>query len=291
MSAHILESFLPWTVDRLKSGKWTRTVWDVIFPPEVTELCPAPTYSIPLGWERWIVRWPTVAMFCVIGFLGGLYLGAHLLLSQRRSQQVPGYFMWGFSFFWYGFMCLGALFTHCIQTNHIRIFYLMDVIATGCCGISAAGGFLSVWKIIDDRRGIWQMAAISTFSLVNILAVTSTPFIRDQIYGIPCAITVILLLHHRRTYGRKALLREEITPDNFNAKAAEKWLAFGVVGAHLALGSVLADRWLCLALGSHGSFLSWVFLGCDMALFSSYKFITALGSLPAGTSDRKAKTM
>ncbi|BBN00541.1 hypothetical protein MPTK1_2g00090 [Marchantia polymorpha subsp. ruderalis] len=291
MSAHVLESFLPWTVDRLKSGKWTRSVWDVIFPAEVMDLCPAPTYSIPFGWEPWIVKWPAVAVFCVIGFLGGLYLGLHLLLSQRRSQQVPGYFMWGFSCFWYGFMCLGALFTHCIQTNHISIFYLMDVIATGCCGISAAGGFLSVWKVIDDRRVTWQLVAISTFTVVNILAVNSTAFIRDQIYGIPCALTVILLVHHRRTYGRNALLLDDVTPDNVNAKTAEKWLAFGVAGSVLALGSVLADKWLCLAFGSHGSFLLWVFLGCDMALLSSYKFITALGGVSTETSYRKTKTI
>ncbi|KAL2642203.1 hypothetical protein R1flu_009790 [Riccia fluitans] len=124
--------------------------------------------------------------------------------------------------------------------------------------------------------------AASLYSILSFLALTTTsPMVRDMVYVLPTIACVLFLTHQRMSFRRKALA-QKLTgrPDDLRARAAEKGLDIGVIGASLAAGSVVADRWLCHTLGSHGGFLVWVFIGCDISLFGAYKFITTLRSLP-----------
>ncbi|KAL3695601.1 hypothetical protein R1sor_009677 [Riccia sorocarpa] len=280
MSADVLAGFLPWTVEYLKSNEGAKRILDHIFPPEIQEICPAPFHQFSIGGNLLSVRWPLVAVFCIIGFVSGITMGSKLLYTQRRgSQQVSGYFMWGSTFIWYGLMCLGGLFTHSIQTSHAHVFYLLDVIATGCSGMSSVGGFLSAWELIDDRRMIWKVLATSVYAILCFLAVNTTPMQRDMVYVLPSLACILFLVNHRMTFGRKERSGKLTAADDPRVRGAEKGLDIGVLGTCLAIVSVAADRYLCQILGSHGGFLVWVFIGCDISLFGAYKFITELRSL------------
>jgi len=94
MSAQVGQGFLPLFTSWAERQPFLDNVLTTLLPNYVKELCPLPV--IVLQGERQL-RWPTVAVACVCGYVLGLLSGGHMLRrAMTSSRREKGFFFLGF---------------------------------------------------------------------------------------------------------------------------------------------------------------------------------------------------
>lgn len=184
--------------------------------------------------------------------------------AGSRSRRERGFFSWGFGFFWYGVMCLGGLFHHCIDPS--PFFYKMDVIGTACFSISIVSGSI----LANDTSNAARILLVAVYGGVIFSAVSGSQAVLEVLYSVPMALGAVAGAWFLWKVNTGGAVRQ-------TSEAARKriwtWSAVAAVGALTAGGGIVGDRWLCLLFGSNFSMLFWAFFGCNVAVFACFPIV------------------
>lgn len=219
------------------------------------------------------VKWPYLAVVCVLGIVLVLGAGCHLLLSlsdSRKPRSSSGFFTWGLAFVWYAFMCVGGLVFHCFQRH--PAFYFLDLVSTGSSSMSILIGFAVFANLVDDRPLKWRLACLVIHICVAAVGLFAPPLIREQVYIVPTVVALLagqlFLAKSLITSFRQGKLVHDLTTDS-----PQCWLLLASVSILLGAAALVGDRFLCFVFGSNGGFIVWFFLGCDLFILCAYRVV------------------
>lgn len=187
--------------------------------------------------------------------------------AVARSRRERGFFSWGLAFIWYAVMCLGGLFHHCMSPS--PFFYKMDIIGTACSSISIVAGSI----LADDTSDVVRILLLAIYGFLVFAAVSGSQAVREVLYLGPIILAIVaggwFLL--RVNTGEVARQLSEAA-----RKGIWKWSAVAAVGALMAGGGVVGQKWLCLLFGTNFSLLFWAFFGSNVALFAFFPIVLLL---------------
>nr|ABK23543.1 unknown [Picea sitchensis] len=187
-----------------------------------------------------------------------------LRCAVTRSRRERGFFSWGFAFLWYGVMCLGGLFHHCIGPS--PFFYKMDIIGTGCFSISIIPGSI----LVNDTSKAARILLLAIYGGVIFSAVFGSQAVLEVLYLVPMVLAAVAGVWFLWRVNTEASVRQT---SEATRKRIRKWSAVVAVGALMAGGGILGDKWMCLLFGANFSMLFWAFLGCNVALFAFFPIV------------------
>ncbi|GLJ06319.1 hypothetical protein SUGI_0036310 [Cryptomeria japonica] len=256
MSAEVIRSFFPILLPQAESNSHVAPLINALFPKYIQKMCPVPAIHLQGNFE---LKWPTVAVACIAGGLLSLLAGGRMIC---RSASKKGFFTWGFALFWYGIMCLGGLFYHCIKPS--VVFRNVDVIATACSSISVVAGSI----LADDTALSQRLPLLVIYVSTAVAAIGGVELVPEFLYLGPTAVAFVAAAWFiwRVFTGNGVKWCEDM--------AVKWWCALAAGGAIVGLGSVVCDKWLCLMLGSN--FLLYFFVGCNIALFGLCQIVIEL---------------
>lgn len=265
MSAHVAQGFFPLFTSWAERQPFLGYVLTTLLPNYIQEICPLPV--IVLQGERQL-RWPTVAVACVCGYALGLLSGGHMLRrTMTRSRREKGFFSWGFTFLWYGVMCLGGLFHHCISPS--PFFYKTNIIGTACFSLSIVPGSIPA----NDTSNAARLLLLAIYGGVVFSAVTGSQAVLEVLYLGPMVLGAVAGAWFLWRVNTEAAARQ-------TSEAARrriwKWSTVAVMGTLIAIGGIVGDKWLCVLFGSNFSMMFWAFLGCNIALFAFFPIVLLL---------------
>lgn len=273
MSATVLRTFIPESVAGAEGQPLLRYILTVLFPKYIEELCPLPLIHLQ---GDTVLRWPAVAAASFCGCLLGFLSGGHMLRRVvTRSRRERGFFSWGFAFLWYGIMCLGGLFHHCISPS--PFFYKMDIIGTACSSISIVAGSI----LADDTSDTTRILLLAIYGFVILSAVSGSQAMREALYLGPIFFSIVPGAWFLWKVNTEAAAAARQTSEAVR-KRIWKWSAVAVAGALMAVGGVVGDKWLCPLFGSNFSLLFWAFLGCNIAVFAFFPIVLLLAPRKQG---------
>eukprot|EP01018_Ginkgo_biloba_P001259 Gb_09173 [translate_table: standard] len=259
MSAEVGQEFFPVVFSIAESQPLLGKILISMFPHYIGQLCPLPFLTI----NAFItLKWPAVALACILGCVGGFLSGGYLVKHSICRRRENRFFAWGCALTWYAVMCLGGLVHHCIHPT--PIFYVIDVIGTGCSSLSVVGGSL----ITQDAHHAWRFALLISYVLIAMSAVFGTQIVREMLYLGPTFVAFV--------FGGWFAWRIMKTCGEGKREEIGKWVTVAVSGAIAGIGGVVCDPWLCLLFGSNFSMLFWLFVGCDVAIFAFFPIVLIL---------------
>lgn len=232
------------------------------FPESIAERCPMPSVMLNVpGVGDVKLFWPLASIVMIAGVLLCFWTGTQTLLRALRegSRARQGLFIWSGSVLWYGCMCIGGFFFHCLHINDIP--HIFDVVGTGLASLSVCAGLAAYEGKVDDRsasqRAGW-LAACAAFIAIIIL---STPLVKELLYLLPAALAVIAGARFIRKHWSK-----------LQGTQPWRWLQVAVVGAVVGGAALPLDKWECIFLGSELSLIFWFFLGSNIAILATHQF-------------------
>lgn len=262
MSAQVAQGFLPLSTSWTARQPFLGYVLTTLFTNYIQEICPVPV--IHLQGERQL-RWPTVAVACCCGYVLGLLSGGHMLRrAMTRSRREKGFFSWGFTFLWYGVMCLGGLFHHCIRPS--PFFYKTDIIGTACFSLSIIPASIPA----NDTSNAARLLLLVIYGGVVFSAVTGPQAVLEVLYTVPMVLGAVAGAWFLWRVNTEAAARQT---SEAARKRIWKWSAVAVMGTVIVVGGIVGDKWTCLLFGSNFSMLFWAFLGCNVTLFACFPIV------------------
>jgi hypothetical protein len=290
----MIEAFFPASVrqvERFWLGRFLLT--DVVFPPEVGEICPelVMVLVVPrlLGTKSIPVRQPVLAVSATWGLVIGLYCGTRLLrnmadrngnhpvvLAATRTTR-PSSWWWAMAFLCFGMMNLSALPLHCLlpapQVDYPTerpMWWSMDTYMTGAssvCLLVASSSEPSTKKTAVQRMG-WFLHILG-LACVGWFWSTGTSLGLERWYLYPPLLAGGPVCHclYRRCHTSRG--RTRFTHGH----------VLFLVGVLVAMLSICLDRPSCHLLGttfadtftaSNG-----VFFACDLCFLGIYVVLAA----------------
>lgn len=262
MSAQVAQSFLPLFISWAERQPFLGYVLNTLFPNYVQEICPLPVIQLQGGRQ---LRWPTVAVACLCGCVLGLLSGGHMLRrAMTSSRREKGFFSWAFTFLWYGVMCLGGLFHHCISPS--PFFYKTDIIGTACFSLSIIPGSIPA----NDTSNAARFFLLAIYGGVVFSAVTGSQAVLEVLYSGPMVLGAVAGAWFLWRVSTEAAVSQM---SHVARKRIWKWSAVAVMGTLMAGGGIVGDKWLCLLFGSNFSLMFWAFFGCNITLFACFPIV------------------
>ncbi|XP_073395091.1 uncharacterized protein [Physcomitrium patens] len=272
MSREMALDFFPVTFgDILKKRAPEFFAW--LFPDWIAKRCPMPSINLQIpGQGSVTLFWPVCAILISSGFLTSLLTGTPMLIRALRegARARQGLFAWSCAMLWYGCMCLGGLFFHCL---HIRkIPHMMDVSGTGLSSLFVIAGFAAFKGILDDRTTKQRLTLLISSLLFVIVGSFSPRWLQEQLYVVPSLIAAGTGIVFIQKSPAKSPGPELSSEQRASHKAALRWLNAAGLAVVVGLAAISLDKYLCVYLGTEFTMLFWFFLGCNAAIFFVVQF-------------------
>lgn len=294
-------------------------LWAALQPLHILRTCPELHATHLAALAPWLgrLRNPTLLPIQLLGLAVGLD-GAQRLLAQPAPRTV----YWGYSFLYFGLMNATSLVCHALTprgTALWRLFAALDVAATGASSLcllfqqacswaelsgssgsegsgsstggrsgssssraavpGAAAAALALPPTLQPPNSIAgaRSLCLHTFLLALVAALAgawfSIPWANEALYlgtTAAAACAVALVMHVARQSASARQLR---------------YYGVALAGAALMVNALPADRLLCAAFGPMFGTVHCLFLGCAVAFWGCYGFVTG-DALGLGCSSR-----
>jgi hypothetical protein len=162
-------------------------------------------------------------------------------------------------------------------------FYKMDIIGTACFSISIVPG--SILATTHPRRA--RILLLAIYGGVIFSAVSGSQAVLEVLYLVPMVLAAVAGVWFLWRVNTEASVRQT---SEATRKRIRKWSAVAAVGALMAGGGIVGDKWMCLLFGTNFSMLFWAFFGSNVALFAFFP-IHSINLVSSLFRDQRAKLL